>query len=159
MEVWPLLPTRRLLQQCGHECFTSRGTVVTQYAEREHVRQEPSRHANVTMKPDGSDVRYFWYDCFQPGHVQTSHGDESLLVGDCGPRKDVHDAEGAAWLSLVRLADGRSRLTPLCRHGSSWKTQSSHPHPVFFLDDRWVLFSSDRGGRENVYRVQLRVES
>ncbi|KKK84869.1 hypothetical protein LCGC14_2778990, partial [marine sediment metagenome] len=154
-EVWPLLKTRRLLGQCGHEYFTGTGKVMTQYAERDTVDQYPWRHANVLLNPDGSDERKFWYQGPQPMHVQTSHHDGTLMTGDCGRRTDIHDAEGSAMMSLIRLVDDRSEMTPLCRHGSSWTGHRSHPHPVFWPDDRWVLFDSDRGGRCNVYRVQV----
>ena len=43
------------------------------------------------------------------------------------------------------------------RHGTSWTAQHSHPHPVFWPDDRWAMFNSDRGGRCNVYRVEVRL--
>jgi len=155
-EVWPLLKTRRLLQQCGHEYFTAGGRVVAQYAERDHVRQEPWRHANVLINPDGTDARYYWYEGPQPMHVQTAHADETLMVGDCAARSGFDDAEGGALMSLIRLEGGRSVMSPLCRHDTSWKNQRGHPHPVFTPDDRWVIFSSDRGGRCNVYRAEVR---
>ena len=157
MEVWPLLKTRRLLEQCGHEYFTVSGRVVTQYAQRETVTQQPWRHANVLLDPDGTDERRYWYEGPQPMHVQTSHRDEALMVGDCGQRRDFDDAEGGARMSLIRLVDDRSEMTTLCRHDTSWTRQHSHPHPVFWPDDRWVLFNSDHGGRCNVYRVETGV--
>jgi len=156
-QVWPLLETERLLQQCGHEYFTATGTVVTQYAERDSVADTTWRHANVLMNVDGSNERRYWYDGWQPMHVQTSHAEETLMVGDCGQRSERDDPEAQAMLVLVRLVGDRSVITPLCRHDSSWKAQGSHPHPVFWPDDRWVVFSSDRGGRCNVYRAEVKL--
>ncbi|MCD6364877.1 MAG: PD40 domain-containing protein [Planctomycetes bacterium] len=155
LEVWPLLETQRLLSKCGHEYFTDGGTVVTQYAERDNVRDELFRHANVLIEPDGSNERRFWYDGVQPMHVQTSHHDETLMIGDCGPRANRSDKAGAEWMSVIRLVGEKSEMTPLCRHSTSWTVQHSHPHAVFWPDDKWVSFNSDRGGRCNAYRAEL----
>jgi oligogalacturonide lyase len=154
-EVWPLLKTRLLLEQCGHEYFTASGKVAVQYAERRTVRDEEWRHANVVLNPDGSNERRYWYDGWQPAHVQTANDDETLMVGDCGQRERADDEPGQSMMALLRLVDDRTEITPLCRHDTSWKSHNSHPHPIFWPDDRWVVFNSDRGGRCNVYRAEV----
>lgn len=153
-EVWPLVVQKRLLERSGHEYFTDRGRVVTQYAVRSRPDSQDWRHANILVDPDGGNEQRFWYEGRQPAHVQTSHGDDARMVADCGPRPLGEGPQGDQWLSLLRLTeDGRSELQPLCRHDTSWKTQHSHPHPIFWPDDQSVLFNSDRGGRCNVYRA------
>jgi len=47
------------------------------------------------------------------------------------------------------------RVRRLCRHDTSWRTQNSHPHPALSPDDRWVVFTSDRGGKCQVYMAQV----
>jgi hypothetical protein len=44
---------------------------------------------------------------------------------------------------------------PLCRHGSSWKSQDAHPHPIFNHAADAVCFTSDRTGKRAVYRVAV----
>jgi len=43
----------------------------------------------------------------------------------------------------------------LCRHDSAMRIQQTHPHPRISPDGRYVVFSSDRSGYGNVYRVPL----
>lgn len=64
-------------------------------------------------------------------------------------------SERGQWISLLRV-DWRERRidwTPLCRHGSSWRTQDDHPHPVFDPSGAHVFFTSDRDGRRAVWKI------
>lgn len=88
------------------------------------------------------------------GHFTT--GESGMLVSD-GYYRQPDDEEGWAgrWISLQRLNWEACTMEwiPLCRHGSSWDCQCSHPHPVFGPGDREVWFTSDRSGRRQVWRV------
>lgn len=79
----------------------------------------------------------------QTGH--TFSCDEKLIVGDGG--------------GVIRLWkwDGQRYLPPrvLCRHDSSSRIQQTHPHPRISPDGTYVVFTSDRSGYGNVYRVPL----
>lgn len=91
------------------------------------------------------------------GHF-TAAGDGALLVSDGYFQTDADPAGGCgAWLSLQRVdwSTGAVAWTPLCRHGSSWRSQDEHPHPVFSPDGRHVLFTSDAGGRRAAWRVAV----
>lgn len=68
--------------------------------------------------------------------------DNTVLVGD-----DVDD------LVLIDIAGAQAALRPLCHHGTSWHTQSSHCHPTWSWDGSRILYASDRGGRVNLYMV------
>jgi hypothetical protein len=46
-------------------------------------------------------------------------------------------------------SNGRAHVKRLCRRNPG-DTQFSHGHPVFSLDDRWVIFNSRIGPRENI---------
>jgi oligogalacturonide lyase len=71
--------------------------------------------------------------------------DNSILVGD-----DVDD------LVLIDIAGEQAILTPLVNdHGTSWHTQSSHCHPTWSWDGTRILYASDRGGRVNLYLVEV----
>ncbi len=70
--------------------------------------------------------------------------DNTILVGD-----DVDD------LVLIDISGPEATLEPLCHHGTSWHTQTSHCHPTWSWDGRRILYASDRGGRVNLYLVEL----
>ena len=46
----------------------------------------------------------------------------------------------------------------LFRHNSSWGEQPTHPHPHFSPDGKYVLFSTDRTGKPQVYTVKVNIE-
>lgn len=70
--------------------------------------------------------------------------DNSVLVGD-----DVDD------LVLIDISGGEARLEKLCYHGTSWHTQSSHCHPTWSWDGSRILYASDKGGRVQIYLIEL----
>ncbi|HSJ54141.1 MAG TPA: oligogalacturonate lyase family protein [Anaerolineae bacterium] len=69
--------------------------------------------------------------------------DNSVLVGD-----DVED------LVLIDISGAEARPSVLCRHGTSWHTQSSHCHPTWSWDGSRILYASDHGGLVNLYIVE-----
>jgi len=81
-----------------------------------------------------------------PYYCNHYHGnpDNTVLVGD-----DVDD------LVLIDVSGTEARLSVLCTHGTSWHTQSSHCHPTWSWDGGRILYASDRGGRVNLYLVEL----
>ncbi|ADD27051.1 oligogalacturonate lyase family protein [Meiothermus ruber] len=68
----------------------------------------------------------------------------TLLVGD--------DADN---LVLIDISGEQARLEVLCEHGTSWHTQASHCHPTWSWDGKRILYASDRGGRVNLYLLEL----
>jgi hypothetical protein len=60
-----------------------------------------------------------------------------------------------AWISLLKpdWTAGTIDWRPLYRHGSSWKSQDEHPHPIFDHAGGSVLFTSDVDGTRAIYRV------
>jgi len=79
----------------------------------------------------------------ETGHIFSN--DEHRIVGD--GRRVIRTWQ---W-------DGERYLGPrlLCRHDSSMNIQQTHPHPRIAPDGSYVIFSSDRSGYGNVYRVAL----
>jgi Tol biopolymer transport system component len=149
-EVWPLLPQRRYLDRSGHEYFTTTGRLVTQWSTRETPSSGQVTSYNAVVDPSGENLEMFRYDGPHPSHIQTSP-DETLLVGDTCIMPELTD--GRSFMCLVRHEGEKAIKQPLCRHDTSWKTQHSHPHPVFTLSGEYVVFNSDRGGKSNVYRA------
>jgi oligogalacturonide lyase len=64
--------------------------------------------------------------------------------------------DGGAWISQVDVDWDAARIgwIPIGRHGSSWWSQDSHPHPTFDQGGREILFTSDRGGFRAIYAVR-----
>ena len=71
--------------------------------------------------------------------------------GDPGPKGS------GAWLSLLHIDwdAGKIDWHPLCHHGSSWKSQDVHPHPIFNHACDTVYFTSDMSGKRAGYRVDV----
>ncbi|MDA8297087.1 MAG: hypothetical protein M0004_10990 [Actinomycetota bacterium] len=57
--------------------------------------------------------------------------------------------------AIVDWTRGELAWRPLVTHGSSWKTQDEHPHPIFAHQPTAVYFTSDRDGRRAIYRIAL----
>lgn len=136
---------------CVHEYFTRQGEVGFQYT----IISESGamEEFNAFIRADGTWVRQYRYPDRRPGHIQ-SNSDNSLCIGDCAyfnPRDD----DGDKYLGLMTHGNGVVNIKRLAWHGTSWKTQESHPHPVFSPEDRWVLYNSDSEGRYNVYMVDV----
>ncbi len=70
--------------------------------------------------------------------------DHTMLVGD-----DVDD------LVLIDISGQEAKLQVLCYHGTSWHTQIAHCHPTWSWDGRYILYASDRGGRVNLYLIEM----
>ena len=69
--------------------------------------------------------------------------DNTVLVGD-----DVDD------LVLIDISGEKATLEVLCNHKTSWHTQSSHCHPTWSWDGRQILYTSDFGGRNQMYLIE-----
>jgi hypothetical protein len=82
--------------------------------------------------------------------------DSGRLVSDGYYRKEEEKSvKMGEWISVQEIdwQKGNLQWTPLCRHGSSWNSQCSHPHPIFDHGDRFIYFTSDISGRRQIYRV------
>lgn len=64
------------------------------------------------------------------------------------------------WISIQKVDWEQETIQwlPLCRHGSNWDCQCSHPHPIFDHGDRYVYFTSNESGHREVYRVPSGLE-
>ena len=144
----PLYP-QRPNEFCVHEYFTRQGEVGFQY---ELDRDGQLEHYNCFIRPDGTWIRQYLLPGRRPGHIQ-SNSDNTLVVGDCG-YLGPEDQDGGKFMSLMTHANGRAQVRPLCRRvpGSD---QHSHGHPVFSLDDCWVLYNSMIGQTHNVYMADV----
>ncbi len=137
-------------ESCCHEYFTQQGEVGFQC----NVESEGEALSfNCFVRPDGTYLRQFLLPGRRPGHMQ-SNSDNTLVVGDRG-HLGPDDEEGGRYMSLMTHANGRAQVRRLCRHDTSGTQQIGHAHPIFSPDDRWVLFTSDAGGKCNVYMADV----
>jgi oligogalacturonide lyase len=92
-------------------------------------------------------------------------GETGLLASDAyyldptTPTGDTSTPYGwsGKWISLLDI-DWKTRhirWIPLTLHGTSWKSQDEHPHPIFDRSCRHVYFNSDREGKRAIYRVKV----
>ena len=86
-------------------------------------------------------------------------GSTGMLVSD-GYYKEIGDKEhnSGGWISRID-ADWEKKTakwTPLCKSGSSWKSQDEHPHPIFDHGLKYAYFTSDFEGKRAVYRVNIK---
>lgn len=61
-------------------------------------------------------------------------------------------------MNLVLLTVEKNRIIEtklLFRHNSSWDGQSSHPHPRFSPEGKYILFSTDKSGTPSIYSVKI----
>lgn len=148
-EVWSIVQTKPHLERAGHEFFTRSGRICTQYGRRKSPAHE-WECADLFVNPDGTNmIKYEYKPGTKPMHMQVdsteSYGvaDGAFIVG--GPK------DGNNYISLVKYENGLAKQKILCTHKTSWTTQHSHPHPIWFPDDSMVLFTSDREGTCNIY--------
>lgn len=156
-EVRPLLPQRQYLESSGHEFFTKSGKVATQYGIRGNPLSSDWTYYDVIINPDGSNLERYRYRYIgkRPTHIQIN-SKENLGVGDRAfPDDDPGFKEGNDYVGLIEYKNQQAKVSLLCRHNTSWRTQHSHPHPIFTPDNKNIIFSSDRGGRCNVYMAPV----
>ncbi|HPF87092.1 MAG TPA: hypothetical protein PK537_03425 [Candidatus Limiplasma sp.] len=108
------------------------------------------------------------YDAY--GHFTISHTGELVCdgyykqPGDHPPQRDNSTDHGAdphqknaEYISLVHpdWEKHALRWTPLCKHGTDWLGQDTHPHAIFNHGGDTIYFSSRRGKYVGVYSVSV----
>lgn len=109
------------------------------------------------VRPDGSEATEISLpaDWTQYGHFTV--GAPGQLVSD-GYYQTPETKEGnGQWISLLQVDwnCGQIDWQPMARHGSSWSSQDTHPHPIISHDTHEVYFTSDRSGKRAVYRLEI----
>lgn len=95
-------------------------------------------------------------DYVKYGHFTVSN--TNLLVTDGYYQEGGENPETQGeWISILKpdWEKGEIAWYPLCRHGSNWDCQESHPHPVFNHASTAVYFTSNEAGNRAVYAVGL----
>ena len=109
------------------------------------------------VKPDGTGLVEMSLPAVWKRYGHFTVGRPGWLVTDgCYEQPDDPAPKGSgAWISVLKV-DWETKYydwQPLCRHGSSWKSQDAHPHPIFNHAGDAAYFTSDKTGRRAVYRL------
>ena len=121
------------------------------------------RYSNGTsyigrVNPDGSGLIEIPLPAEWKRYGHFTVGDPGWLVTDgCYEQADDPKGGNGAWICVVHV-DWQAKhydWQPLCRNGSSWKSQDAHPHPIFDHAGNAVCFTSDKAGKRAIYRVAL----
>lgn len=108
------------------------------------------------VRPDGSGAREVLLPEGWNAYGHFTVGQPGVLVTDGYYQSEGEEPAGSGrWISRVDVdwEGRRTRWTPLCRHGSSWDSQDSHPHPIFDHAGTQVYFTSDFEGKRAVYSI------
>lgn len=108
------------------------------------------------VKPDGTNRTEIalpegWT---QYGHFTVGHANELVSDGYYRQDDDLKQRSGV-WITRqhVNWEKGHIDWIPLCRSGSSWDSQDSHPHPIYNHAANTIFFTSDRDGKRAVYAI------
>jgi hypothetical protein len=82
-------------------------------------------------------------------------GNPGELVTDGCYQEFLDKKWGGSWISLLKVDWSQAHIQwfPLTMHGSTWRSQDEHPHPVFDHAGKAIWFTSDKAGKRAVYRL------
>jgi hypothetical protein len=88
-------------------------------------------------------------------------GDSGILVSD-GYYAQTDDNQyspdsnwAGMWICLLKVDWEQKHIQwiPLCRSGSSWRSQDEHPHPIINHASTGVFFTSDKDGKRAIWQL------
>jgi oligogalacturonide lyase len=143
-----------------HEVWQKDGTAVIYHGKYEsgisyigRINMEDGSIREIALPKEY--VRY--------GHFTTGNLDDTLLVTD-GYFETEEDSRileprgnGGRWICVLKVDWIEGVILwwkPLCKHGSNWDSQDSHPHPIFDHRDENIYFTTNQDGNRAVYSVE-----
>jgi oligogalacturonide lyase len=132
-----------------HEAWTPDGQFVT-YSGDFRFGPHKGREVLGIQSIDGkTDVMY---------DATVWHAHQNMFKDNKHWVADLFNHDGRLLMLFERGEGTTLKSTVLFRHASSWEGQSSHPHPRFSPNGRYVLFSTDRTGQAQVYTVRANLD-
>ena len=122
--------------------------------------------------PDGKSIGYSARYLFGPNKgkqyigIISADGKENVMMeANVGAAHSQMFSDGKHWVSdlyngsnlVLFTIEGKriAKTDVLFRHDSSWGEQSTHPHPHFSPDGKYILFTTDKTGSSQVYTVRV----
>ena len=126
----------------GHEYWLDDGVTVGY-----HGRRGPRKEGIFGLiNKDGTNCREYVLPA-PSNHCQSTHDGNRHVTDGLGGERYIYE--------IHPQDDGTAECTKVVKHEGTFEMQIGHPHPVISPDDKWVLYTSDRGGRCNVYLAEL----
>ncbi len=130
-----------------HPCWTADGKNLT-YSARYFFGPNKGKQFLGIISPDGKE------NVLMPANIGAAH---SHMYSD--NEHWVFDRYDGPYLVLFTVEGNKiAKAERLFKHESSFKGQPSHPHPHFSPDGKYVLFSTDRSGKPQVYTVKVSIK-
>jgi len=87
------------------------------------------------------------------------HGHQNMFKDNKHWVADLYNHDERFLMLFEKNREPKLKSTKLFRHASSWGGQSSHPHPRFSPNGRYILFSTDKSGSPQVYTVKINLDA
>ena len=137
-----------------HEYYASDGKHIAFHGKKYIYGNKPefsiTEHTWGMCETDGSNERI--YRCLPKGRK----ADHSIMSHS---GKWIAADGNNEYISLIQRNDDTMTctFTPIARHDSSMSGNFVHPHPSFSPDDRYIVFATDRKGKDrgNIYLIDL----
>lgn len=110
------------------------------------------RYGHFTEGKSGMLITDGYYDDKTPKENDDPRAKDPSI--DTGLKKSEISGE---WICLLKINWNAKIINwiPLCQHGSSWKSQDCHPHPIFNHTADKIYFTSDRDGVRSIFFVDV----
>lgn len=136
--------------QRTHETWTADGKYIA-YVSKYRIGPNTGKHFLGLQSIDGNMDKVY-YEQVSPGHQNLFKDNKHWIV-------DTYGKEEPFMVLFTRGDDEIEKTEILFRHNSTMEGQNSHPHPRFSPNGKYVLFSTDRTGRAQVYTVKINLQN
>ncbi|QKS69748.1 PD40 domain-containing protein [Paenalkalicoccus suaedae] len=139
-------------EYAGHEYWYADGETIGYHGYTESLDQAEGKLLGYTSY-DNSFKEEFHFP-YQNMHIHSN--DATFIIGD-GQQASAYHGETYKDCIFIWKRIGEKMEGPriLCKHRGSFHSQKVHVHPRFSPDSTYVLFTSDKDGYGNIYKVQV----
>jgi len=117
------------------------------YSARYHFGPNKGKQFIGIITPDGKE------NFMMPAPVSSSHN--QIFSDNKHWVSDLYDGLNLVLFTIQGKEIVKKEI--LYKHDSSMEGQPSHPHPHFSPDGKYILFSTDKSGKPQVYTVKVHV--
>jgi len=117
------------------------------YSARYHFGPNKGKQFIGIITPDGKE------NFMMPVPVSSSHN--QIFSDNKHWVSDLYDGNNLVLFTIEGKEIAKKEV--LYKHDSSMEGQPSHPHPHFSPDGKYIVFSTDRSGKPQVYTVKVNI--